>query len=88
MNEHNLIFVSHMTRGTCAKCSCGWFSPWLTRQDALDFADTHQAAIAGEWELDDPPGFPRPLPIHRTEAGYPNCPTCDGGGCLDCTDPA
>lgn len=31
---------------------------------------------------------PAPLPIHRTEAGYPNCSTCDGGGCLDCTDPA
>lgn len=31
---------------------------------------------------------PRPLPIHRTEAGYPRCSTCDGGGCLDCTDPA
>lgn len=28
------------------------------------------------------------LPIHRTEAGYPRCSTCDGGGCLDCTDPA
>jgi hypothetical protein len=28
------------------------------------------------------------LPLHRTEAGYPNCATCDGGGCLDCTDPA
>lgn len=35
-------------------------------------------------------GLPRhlPLPIHRTEAGCPNCSTCDGGGCLDCTDPA
>lgn len=31
---------------------------------------------------------PHPLPIHRTEAGYPNCSTCDGGGCYDCTDPA
>lgn len=31
---------------------------------------------------------PRPLPLHRTEAGYPNCSTCDGGGCPDCTDPA
>lgn len=31
---------------------------------------------------------PRPLPIHRTEAGYPRCATCDGGGCPDCTDPA
>lgn len=30
----------------------------------------------------------RVLPVHRTEAGYPNCSTCDGGGCLDCTDPA
>lgn len=30
----------------------------------------------------------QPLPIHRTEAGYPNCSTCDGGGCPDCTDPA
>ena len=29
-----------------------------------------------------------PLPIHRTEAGYPRCSTCDGGGCPDCTDPA
>lgn len=29
-----------------------------------------------------------PLPLHRTEAGYPNCATCDGGGCPDCTDPA
>lgn len=28
------------------------------------------------------------LPLHRTEAGYPRCSTCDGGGCPDCTDPA
>jgi len=28
------------------------------------------------------------LPIHRTEAGWPRCSTCDGGGCPDCTDPA
>lgn len=28
------------------------------------------------------------LPIHRTEAGWPRCATCDGGGCHDCTDPA
>lgn len=31
---------------------------------------------------------PWDLPSHRTEAGYPNCSTCDGGGCPDCTDPA
>lgn len=55
----------------------------------------------GEWEdLDDEwrvagTGAPKydgntrhRLPIHRTEAGYPNCATCDGGGCHDCTDPA
>jgi len=29
-----------------------------------------------------------PLPLHRTEAGYPRCATCDGGGCPDCTDPS
>lgn len=30
-----------------------------------------------------------PLPIHRTEANYGIiCSTCDGAGCLDCTDPA
>jgi hypothetical protein len=28
------------------------------------------------------------LPIHRTEAQTVLCATCDGGGCLDCTDPA
>lgn len=42
-----------------------------------------EAIIARKEELE-----PRPLPIHRTEAGYPNCSTCDGGGCYDCTDPA
>lgn len=26
--------------------------------------------------------------VPRTEAGYPSCATCDGGGCPDCTDPA
>jgi hypothetical protein len=31
---------------------------------------------------------PDQLPIHRTEAGWPRCSTCDGGGCYDCTDPA
>jgi hypothetical protein len=52
MNEHNLVFVSHVTRGTNAKCSCGWFSPWVkTRQDARDLADAHQAVVASEWEV-------------------------------------
>lgn len=31
----------------------------------------------------------RYLPLHRTEANSGIvCSTCDGGGCLDCTDPA
>lgn len=43
--------------------------------------------LAAPWQL---PGFEHKaeLPIHRTEAGWPNCATCDGGGCPDCTDPA
>lgn len=41
-------------------------------------------ANQGEDDQDFEPG----LPIHRTEAGWPNCATCDGGGCLDCTDSA
>ena len=28
----------------------------------------------------------RSLPLHRAEAGWPRCATCDGGGCPDCTD--
>ncbi|PSL04095.1 hypothetical protein CLV30_10698 [Haloactinopolyspora alba] len=28
------------------------------------------------------------LPANRTEAGWPRCATCEGGGCHDCTDPA
>ena len=36
---------------------------------------------------EDEQAAPEPLPLHRTEAGYPNCSTCDGGGCPDCTDP-
>lgn len=39
----------------------------------------------------EPMSDPQPvmgLPIHRTEAGWPRCSTCDGGGCPDCTDPA
>jgi hypothetical protein len=34
------------------------------------------------------PAETRGLPLHRTEAGWPRCSTCDGGGCPDCTDPA
>ena len=42
------------------------------------------ASFAGQYFACDR----KPLPLHRTEAGYPRCSTCDGGGCLDCTDPA
>lgn len=42
------------------------------------------------WRTPEDTGLPggSALPIHRTEAGWPRCSTCDGGGCLDCTDPA
>ncbi|MFF2388915.1 hypothetical protein [Agromyces sp. NPDC058104] len=55
----------------------------LTRLARLE-----QAAELGELERAEAADTYRPLPIHRTEAGYPNCSTCDGGGCHDCTDPA
>jgi hypothetical protein len=41
--------------------------------------------LLGSMTISEPIGS---LPIHRTEAGWPNCSTCDGGGCFDCTDPA
>jgi hypothetical protein len=37
---------------------------------------------------DDGQDDQRTLPLHRTEAGWPNCSTCDGGGCYDCTESA
>lgn len=45
------------------------------------------AMLAGYAHLKEKHSVP-PLPLHRTEAGYPHCSTCDGGGCPDCTDPA
>lgn len=54
-----------------------------TRAVAMwEMADHLRRALAG------PDRRPVPLPLHRTEAGYPRCATCDGGGCPDCTDPA
>lgn len=44
--------------------------------------------IANREDYVMPENLQADLPIHRTEAGYPRCSTCDGGGCLDCTDPA
>lgn len=52
--------------------------PVSTRLVCYTCGKTLQTIIDKEWNL----------PIHRTEAGYPNCSTCDGGGCYDCTDPA
>ncbi|MEY4081680.1 MAG: hypothetical protein RL430_2110 [Actinomycetota bacterium] len=73
----------------------------LERQDGFEDATGAQCAHArrvltrlarlSEWaelEAAEAADDYRYLPIHRTEAGYPNCSTCDGGGCLDCTDPA
>jgi hypothetical protein len=61
-------------------------------------AEVIEKKLGRPMTVDDiPPGVPgrwthievaEPLPLHRTEAGYPHCSTCDGGGCSDCTDPA
>ena len=48
--------------------------------DDLDDLCPHCGATKGVCDAE--------LPLHRTEAGWPNCATCDGGGCPDCTDPA
>lgn len=65
--------------------------------EVLDERPKAEAAAPPKWAdlygidpdyCDGKPVEVRPLPVHRTEAGYPRCATCDGGGCLDCTDPA
>lgn len=61
-----------------------WAQGWLDARDRIvsDFREcisSSEPVSAGEGSS---------LPIHRIEAGYPNCATCDGGGCPDCTDPA
>ena len=53
------------------------------RQRPVVVLPEHMSAVVEGARIED-----NPLPLHRTEAGYPNCSTCDGGGCLDCTDPA
>lgn len=53
---------------------------WLIIHHSLDGRERHEDSLGAACAA--------PLPPHRTEAGYPNCSTCDGGGCLDCTDPA
>ena len=65
----------------------GSVSPWaeiylpavvIATGDTVRAARQALEAANGRWNL----------PSHRTGAGYPNCSTCDGGGCPDCTDPA
>lgn len=61
-------------------------APQLGTRVARDWSEDGGGYITGylfPWEVDEPA-----LPLHRTEAGWPNCATCDGGGCPDCTDPA
>lgn len=68
-------------------CACGPTPNPVKRDDgSIGWVHTHHSLDGRErkehandrWNL----------PLHRTEAGYPNCSTCDGGGCPDCTDPA
>lgn len=61
----------------------GLIDKGYTRERAVELIELVAGALFAPGKR-----FGRPLPLHRTEAGYPNCSTCDGGGCLDCTDPA
>ena len=65
------------------------------RLSSTDMRTLGELLLEGAAALDDsaptpPAGYTQPLPLHRTEANYGGvvCSTCDGGGCLDCTDPA
>lgn len=57
----------------------------ITDDKAKEYGD--KCDLCGEYLAEGEPR-PVPLPLHRTEAGYPRCATCDGGGCFDCTEPA
>jgi len=65
---------------------------WGTRHTGILRGDSahHLAKEIVEYlkQRDNELSAPPVLPIHRTEAGYPRCSTCDGGACYDCTDPA
>lgn len=54
--------------------------------DALERIGCTSISVTDEGECEIPAA--PTLPAHRTEAGWPRCATCDGGGCPDCTDPA
>ena len=74
----------------CCANGSGWGTKQQAERNADDWKDdgyttrivrryvTEPEAADARWNL----------PSHRTEAGFPNCSTCDGGGCPDCTDPA
>lgn len=69
-------------------CSCGasiTFPTDVTREFLDDWRANHRHDPAPEHVLIR--DWRDSLPLHRTEAGYPRCSTCDGGGCPDCTDP-
>lgn len=71
-----------------AVCQCGWFSEHLASSRARRQAHReHKENILLEAALLLDQETPT-LPLHRAEAGWPRCSTCDGGGCPDCTDPA
>lgn len=61
-------------------------------QDTCDVECSHDRCVTVHEIVADldalVPEPPATLPLHRTEAGWPRCSTCDGSGCPDCTDPA
>lgn len=91
MNDGERAYVPGVNCSTCGRFvgRDGWLEfEFFEMSSALasvsgECARCVAAAVARE-QVDEIPA----LPMHRTEAGYPRCATCDGGGCPDCTDPA
>lgn len=89
------------TRGTRPDGTWGekWYVSQYPENETPETLEMIQAANAKLWtllqyheehpqpSLDNAQGREE-LPLHRTAAGWPRCSTCDGSGCLDCTDPA
>lgn len=66
----------------------GTWRPWIENVLPCVVIATGEQVRAARQALKEAADDLWDLPSHRTEAGYPNCSTCDGGGCPDCTDPA
>lgn len=80
---HGGVYHSLVRAGSAATCICGEWQPKLGESVLRSF-DEHLLEQRSRPKITNHGD----LPLHRTEAGTLPCSTCDGGGCLDCTDPA